>query len=276
MSSSTSHDPTPVYCKTCGNEQEQVLRNIPMIGERWTVNACPCQIKEMEDFKRKQENYEKQRRIKDALKISSDIEDIRSMTFKNYRPRPGTEKSLQEVKRSVELFKERGKQGLLLFGETGNGKTHVTAAGANELIDNGYSVVFMTEKDLLSRFNATKNFRNKESFSDIMSACLDCDLLVWDDFMSSQKLTLDEKDWIFQVFNGRERADKPIWATSNMTPEEFKSDEIQYKLDDKGRTWWRIVGNMSCVFNKASNLRKARVMADALDITVEEYEEKYA
>jgi DNA replication protein DnaC len=275
MSDSTNK-PSPVHCESCGKERGQVLRDIPMVGKRWTVNACPCEIKKLENMKREQENYERQKRIKSALNASSDIDNIRSMTFANYHTRPGTEKVEKEVRRCVDLFDERGKQGLLLFGETGNGKTHLTAAGANELIDNGYSVVFMTEKDLLSRFTATKNFRNRETFADIMNACLDADLLVWDDFMSSQRLSPDEKDWIFQVFNGRERANKPIWATSNMTPEEFESDEMEYKLDDKGRTWWRIIGNMSCVFNKASNLRKARVMADAMDITVEEYEKKYA
>lgn len=253
----------------------QVRRLIPGMGERWTVNACECEIKRMDNWKREQENREKKRRIQEALKISSDIEDLKSMTFENYEPRKGTEQAVREVRKAVQNFDNRGKQGLLIFGVTGNGKTHVTAAGANELMAKGYSVVFMTEGDLLDRFNATKNFRNQETFSDIMRACIDADLLVWDDFMSSQRLSLDEKDWIFQIFNGRERANKPIWATSNMTPDEFESDEMVYKLDDKGRTWWRIIGNMTCVFNRAGNLRKARVLAQASGISVEEYERQH-
>lgn len=271
--SDCTSDPPKVFCEHCGNEKQQVKRTIPGIGERWTVNACDCEIKEMENWKREQANREKKHRIMEALKISTEIEDLKAMTFANYRQRLGNERAEKVVKQSVDTFAERGKQGVLIFGETGNGKTHITAAGANALMDQGYSVVFMTEGDLLDRFNSTKNFRNKETFGEIMRACIDADLLVWDDFMSSQRLSPDEKDWIFQIFNGRERANRPIWATSNITPEEFESDEIVYRLDDRGRTWWRIVGNMSCVFNQATNLRKVRAMAQATGQTVEEYED---
>lgn len=272
----STNKPASVYCEYCGQEKQMVLRTIKGIGERWTVTACECEIQKIDDMKREQEKREKKRRIMNALKISSDIEDLKAMTFTNYRQRPGTEQAIKEVKRCVELFEDRGKQGLLIFGETGNGKTHITAAGANILMDRGYSVVFMTEGDLLDRFNSARNFRNSETFADIIRACIDADLLVWDDFMSSNRYSPDEKDWIFQIFNGRERANKPIWATSNLTAQEFESEGTAFLLDDKGRTWWRIVGNMSCIFNRSSNLRKARVMANALDITVEEYEKKHA
>lgn len=188
--------------------------------------------------------------------------------------RNGAEKAYQEIKSAVENFKERGKLGVFIFGETGNGKSHLTAAGGNELIKQGYAVIFITEKDLFSRLQATKDFRNEETFQEIMGACLDADLLIWDDFMSSQRLRDEEKDWIFQIINGRERADKPIWATSNITPKEFESDEIAYRLDDKGRTWWRIIGNMNCVFNRAANYRKSRAMARALGVSISEYEAK--
>lgn len=194
------------------------------------------------------------------------------MTFQNYKKRKGAENAYKEVVDAVKNFDERKKQGVFIFGETGNGKSHLTAAGGNELINRGYAVIYITEKDLFSRLQATKNFKNEESFQEIMGACLDADLLIWDDFMSSQRLTNEEKDWIFQIVNGRERANKPIWYTSNITPDEFQSDAIAYKLDDKGRTWWRIVGNNNCVFNQAMNYRKSTAMAKAMGISVEEYE----
>ncbi|XGA31188.1 ATP-binding protein [Virgibacillus sp. CBA3643] len=194
------------------------------------------------------------------------------MSFSNFDPRKGSEDAQKEVKDAVENFKDRGKLGVFIFGETGNGKSHLTASGGNELINKGYAVIYITEKDLFSRLQATKNFKNEESFQEIMGACLEADLLIWDDFMSSQNLRPEEKDWIFQIINGRERANKPIWATSNITPKEFESEEIAYKLDDKGRTWWRILGNMNCVFNRATNYRKSKAMSRAMGISIEEYE----
>jgi len=272
MSDSLSK-PKPKICDHCGKERPMTQIKHPFKNEmRWVVCACSCVLESQENFKREQEMKARRVRITKALKLSSSMEDIKSMNFGNYKPRKGTEGAYQEIKNAVTNFEGRGKLGVLIFGETGNGKSHLTAAGGNELINQGYAVIYITEKDLFSRLQATKNFRNEESFNEIMGACLDADLLIWDDFMSSQRLSAEEKDWIFQIINGRERADKPIWATSNITPQEFESDEIAYKLDDKGRTWWRIIGNMECVFNQASNYRKSKAMARALGITVEEYE----
>src|SRR5699024_10467300 len=139
------------------------------------------------------------------------MEDIKSMTFENYQKRNGTNEAYQEIRDAVNNFKERGKLGSFIFGETGNGKSHLTAAGGNELIKQGYAVIFITEKDLFSRLQATKNFRNEESFQEIMGACLEADLLMWDDLMSSQSLSPDEKGCIFQIKIGRERANNPTW-----------------------------------------------------------------
>src|SRR5699024_1183157 len=181
-------------------------------------------------------------------------------SFDNYEKRAGNEHVIQEVKNAVNHFSESKGMGLFIFGVSGNGKTHATAAGGNELINQGYSVIFLTEKDLLNRLKATNNFHNHETFSDVMNAAVSADLLVWDDFLSSTKLSGDEKDWMFQIINGRERARKPIWFTSNLTPGEFQSKEIETVLDPKGRTWWRILNNTTPVLNRASNYRKEQVM----------------
>lgn len=272
MSNSTSK-PEPFQCEICGEDKPQTQIKHPFKDEmRWVHCACPCKIKEMEDFKRDQASKDRQLKINKLLRLSSSMEDIKSMTFENYKARKGTENSYEEVRSAVENFKERGKMGVFIFGETGNGKSHLTAAGGNELIKKGYAVILITEKDLFSRLFATKNFKNEESFQEIMGACLDADLLIWDDFMSSQRLSDEEKDWIFQIVNGRERANKPIWYTSNITPDEFSSDKTAYKLDDKGRTWWRLIGNNNCISNRAANYRKAKAMAKAMDISIEEYE----
>lgn len=256
--------PDPIECGKCKEDKPQTQVKNPFNGRlQWVHCACPCEIKEMEDFKRDQANNAKRIKIERLLKLSSAMDDIKSMTFDNFNMRKGAEESHKEIRHAVDNFSEREKLGVFVFGETGNGKSHLTAAGGNELIEQGYAVIYITEKDLFNRLKATNDFRNKESFQEIMGACLEADLLIWDDFMSSQNLRPDEKDWLFQIINGRERANKPIWITSNITPKEFESDSIAYKLDDKGRTWWRILGNMNAVFNKATNYRKERAIKRA-------------
>lgn len=274
MSDSLSK-PEPIQCDHCGNDKPQIQIEHPFgKGMRWVSCACECEVQARNEFKRDQEAAQKRIRINRALKLSSAMDDIQSMTFENFRMRDGSQSAHKEVVNAVDNFDKRGKLGVFIFGETGNGKSHITASGGNALIKRGYAVIYITEKDLFGRLQATRNFNNAETFQEIMGACLDADLLIWDDFMSSQKLSNDEKDWTFQIVNGRERANKPIWYTSNITPLEFQNDLTPYKLDDKGRTWWRILGNSECIHNQASNHRKAYATARAMGISVEEYEKK--
>lgn len=248
-------------CPICGEDKPRVEVKHPFKDEMTeVVAACPCEIKELEAFERHQKMKEKKRKIDRILKMSSELDQIRDLTFDNYFDREGNEHVIKEVKNAVSNFEELQGMGLFIFGVSGNGKSHATAAGGNELIKQGYSVIFLTEKDLLNRLKATNNFHNHETFSEVMSASVKADLLVWDDFLSSTRLSGDEKDWIFQIINGRERAGKPIWFTSNLTPEEFQSKDIETVLDPKGRTWWRILNNTTPVLNRATNYREKQVM----------------
>ena len=273
-SSSEKDKPEPRPCEHCGTEKPQLFLEIPLIGKRWVYAACPCEKQRQEEWDKEQEQREKNHHIKKLLHLSSSIEQLRKLKWETLKVRKGMETSMEAVKDAVKEFKERGNLGVFLFGESGNGKTHITAAGANELLDLGYSVIFLTEKDLLSRFRETDHFNNEERFFEIMNACLEADLLVWDDFLSSQKLDKKEKDWIFQVVNGRERANKPIWYTSNITPDEFSSGKYAKVLDDKERTWWRIIGNNVCLYNRASNFRRIQAFSRTKGIPIEQLEDE--
>lgn len=272
MSPSTSK-PEPPLCEHCGEAKELKQMKHPILKNetRWVPIACQCEIKAIDDFREEQKQKAKNNRIRKLLKLSSELDDMRKKTFDNFIDRKGTENSKKAVLEAVENFPDS--KGLFIFGETGNGKTHLTSAGGNKLIEQGYAVIFITEKDLFKRLEATKNFRNEESFNEIMSACLEADLLIWDDFLSAQNLTKDERDYIFQITNGRERAGRPIWFTSNLSPAEMESDDTAYRIDDKGRTWWRILSNTRKVFNRGANRRKSQVMAEAYGVSIEEYEQ---
>ncbi len=271
-SSDENNPPEPTLCHKCGKPRNQLFLDIPLVGKRWVSSACPCVLEENERFKEEQIRREKQHKIRKLLHLSSSMEQLKEFTWDNLTIRPGMEAAVEEVKDAVANFEDRKRLGILLFGESGNGKTHLTSCGANDLLNQGYSVIFLTEKDLLSRFRETDHFDNEERFFEIMNACLEADLLVWDDFLSSQKLDQKEKDWIFQVINGRERANKPIWFTSNLTEHELQTQKYAKVLDDKGRTWGRIIGNNTMVLNSAGNFRKLQAFARARGVSVEELE----
>lgn len=258
MVSNSTNEPT---CKICKQVKPTHEVKHPFKDEMNIVyTACQCEIDEMERFEADQKAKQKNHKIRRILKMSSELDKIKDFTFENYETRNGNEHVVEEIKKAVDRFDNNDGMGLFIFGVTGNGKSHATAAGGNELIKRGCSIIYLTEKDLLNRLKATNNFNNHETFSEVMNAAVEADLLIWDDFLSSTTLSGHEKDWIFQIINGRERGKKPIWFTSNLTPEEFQSKEIEYVLDKKGRTWWRILDNTIPIFNRASNYREESVM----------------
>lgn len=73
-------------------------------------------------------------------------------------------------------------ENLLFFGSTGVGKTYLTHCIAKELLDKGYSVLYLSAIDLFElfsryTFDTDKDVDYREAFSQI----LDCDLLIIDD-----------------------------------------------------------------------------------------------
>lgn len=248
-------------CPICKEVKPKMEIKHPFKDEMTTViPACKCEIDDHNAFWDNQKNERKQKKINRILNMSSELDAIKELTFDNYIERKGTEATLKEVRHAVDNFDKNDGRGVFIFGVTGNGKSHITSAGGNELIKKGYSVIFLTEKDLLNRLKATNNFNNHETFHDVMSASISADLLVWDDFLSSSKLNGDEKDWMFQIINGRERAKKPIWFTSNLTVDQFNSPQVRTILDPKERNWWRILANVEAVFNSATNYRREKVL----------------
>lgn len=68
---------------------------------------------------------------------------------------------------------------LLFCGDVGRGKTHLSLAVANEVLDNGRSVIYRRMNDLLEEIRRSKYDSHDEDF---LNRVYNCDLLVIDDF----------------------------------------------------------------------------------------------
>src|SRR5690625_1418237 len=94
--SNSSDELEPIPCQYCGKDKPQTQIEHPFNGEvRWVHCACQCEVERMNEYKREQEAKEKRVRINRTLKLSSAMDEIKSMPFANYRKRPGTESAYE-------------------------------------------------------------------------------------------------------------------------------------------------------------------------------------
>lgn len=131
-------------------------------------------------------------------------------------------KAIEIAKNYVDNFdtmKENGK-GLLLFGETGRGKSFAGACIANALTDRGIPCLMTNFAKI--RNTAQGLFEGREEYFKSFNKFT---LLVLDDLFAESQ-TEYMKEIVYAVINARFEAGLPLIVTSNLT-----SDEIKHPAD---------------------------------------------
>lgn len=133
---------------------------------------------------------------------------------------------------------EKERNGLFLIGGYGTGKTHLAAAIANQLLQDGTPVICMTMIDLLARIRETFD-RDDVSDAQVMRLYADVPLLIIDD-LGSENPTEWGSTMIFSIINARYEAYMPTIVTSNcgadelvqrMTPRDATDRNAQKTVD---------------------------------------------
>lgn len=115
---------------------------------------------------------------------------------------------------------------LLMRGTTGLGKTHLSLAIANEVLQKGYYAVYVSAPSILSKLeNAHFNYDNAEE-ERLMQTLCDCDLLIIDD-LGTEFATQYTKAAIYNIFNNRLLKNKPVIINTNMTIRELEDTYSQ-------------------------------------------------
>lgn len=107
---------------------------------------------------------------------------------------------------------------LILYGQAGLGKTFLCNCIAKEVLDHGFSVIYLTAFQLF-RMIETYRFHNDEdqvSFDDIQ-AIYDCDLLIIDDLGTEINNAFTTSE-LFSLINSRLLDEKPIVISTNLNP----------------------------------------------------------
>lgn len=110
---------------------------------------------------------------------------------------------------------------LFFKGGTGLGKTHLALAIANEVIANGFGVIYSAVQNFAVAIEKERFEKNDDGISDTNSQLLSCDLLIIDD-LGTEFSSSYVNSALYNVINSRLIARKPTIISTNLSMKELE------------------------------------------------------
>lgn len=133
-------------------------------------------------------------------------------------PRARLEKFYNFCKSYAERFNGTGKS-ILMEGGTGLGKTHLSLAIAQRVIDRGFGVIYCSAPNILHVLE--KEHFSRDPISKTLRHLEDCDLLILDD-LGTEFTTQFTTSCIYNLINTRISREKPTIVNTNLSLYELK------------------------------------------------------
>lgn len=229
--------PEPVSCEYCGAARHfkgQVSRY--SVDITWNEHPEPCTcakalaIQEREEARKRRDDENSKHREK----IAKILEDtyisgrLINKTFDTFQITTNNKVAAHAARQYADTFDgmlpstgrpEPGRNGLLIAGTVGTGKTHLAAAIANQLMHQGTPVICMTMIDLLERIKRTfSGIGSRGDESSVLSLYKTVPLLIIDD-IGKEPPTEWAVSTIYNIINGRYEKCLPIIITTNYDAE---------------------------------------------------------
>ncbi len=110
---------------------------------------------------------------------------------------------------------------ILMMGNTGLGKTHLSFAIAKSAMEKGYSVLYGSAQDFFGKVQR-EYFGRSDSDTDTMATILDADLLIIDDLGAEYESAFNTSTF-YTIVNSRLNEGKPTIINTNLTPYEIEA-----------------------------------------------------
>lgn len=203
-----------LYCHKCNTKKQTEVNILGTIRRPMCLCKCAAAKRAAEEDEYKRREFEK--RVKEMRRIGFPEAEMRNCTFAN--DDLTNEWLTKAAQRYVENFSElrkRGK-GLLLYGNTGTGKTYAACEIANALIDKGYPVLVVNFSRVLNTLQGT--FEKQEYIDGFNNF----QLLVIDD-LGIERDTAYAKEQVYNIIDSRYRSGLPMIITTNMSMDKIKN-----------------------------------------------------
>ena len=216
------------HCSICNDYLEAVITH-PFTGVETKVNCkCSCFFEAQRKEEEAKRNFERQEEIKRLQKNSLLGDRYKDVTFENTRTgeNPMFDTAYKRCKNYCSVSSkvlEEG-YGMYIYGDSGTGKTHLTACMVNGLVKQQRPVLFTNFFEISQIIRGTFK-SSKTSEIEMIEKIANIDFLFLDD-VGTEKVTKNGEDnWlqekIFEILNKRYNNKKPTIFTSNYSLEEL-------------------------------------------------------
>ena len=213
--------PTVITSSLSVNEFEPWLssRLMDQFVELVTINAP--------DFRRT-------KRAQSTNAPSINLQQYGEMSFDNFETGSAAADEAENLRRALELARAwvgSPKGWLCLIGAYGCGKTHLAAAIASQLHENGSSVAFHTVPDLLDFLRGSSDSKLSAPVDKHMHDLMNTPILILDDLRLASGAPW-ARDKLFQILDSRHLAKMPTVITTSETLDEM-DDRVATRLLDQ-------------------------------------------
>lgn len=200
----------------CPDHGEYIARQWVLPGGRVLSSPCPQCRAERDTIE--QEMAANSREMSFRLKLSAAGIGRRfyDSSFENYRvARDGEREALETLRKYTIDFSRNTSPNLVMYGNTGTGKTHLACAMASYLIRRGFTVEYLPILKLFSRYHDIAGYGGEGSREAFFSGLNGYDLLIIDEF-GLVTMKDSERIVLHRVIDERYNRAAPIVMIGNM------------------------------------------------------------
>jgi DNA replication protein DnaC len=199
-------------CRTCkGLEScqltpagfQHVYRRTPAGHPSFSIRACDKRVQ--------YEGLVRNERLLASCRIPE------SLRFKSFKGFDSTENG-EAVRAAAQVLRDPRHKGVVFYGPTGVGKTHLAAAILNNRILAGKSGIYATVPELM---DSLRSAMRTNTIDEARQSIIDIDLLFLDD-LGAENPTEFVVEELFKLINGRLLHAKQTIGTSNLSPDGFR------------------------------------------------------